>query len=202
MKSLFSFLVSFLLVTNLFAQDNTPPVALVHKIVGVASLDGKELKQGDILAHDGLLTTKDKSFIQLKIEKWNSSINLGSNSKMELNFANEKKYTLTDGYCRWKSLIRDAVTKNGKGKIYTKNVAMGVRGTDFLIKSFPLFGETEIVMFDGEVVMDNLDDKTNSVSVKKGQWGGLGGRYGKKINPPLDLPKEVLAGFEQMIEAP
>ncbi len=203
MKILSTFLIVFLFISNLFAQDNSPPTALVHKIIGSASLDGKELKMGDVLSQNGLLTTKDKSFIQLKIEKWNSSINLGSNSKMELNLASEKKYTLIDGYCRWKSLIREAVTKNtSKGKIYTKSVAMGVRGTDFLIKSFPLFGETEIVMFDGEVMMENLEDKENSVLVKKGQWGGLGGRYGKKINPPLDLPAEVLTSFEKLIEAP
>jgi len=208
MKTLSILFTIFITITNVFAQEtlpnNTPPVALVHKIIGSAFFDGKEIKMGDSLSKNGLITTSNKSFIQLKIVKWNTSINLGSNSKMELNFASEKKYTLMDGYCRWKSLIRDAVTKSGggKGKIYTKNVAMGVRGTDFLIKSFPIFGETEIVMFDGEVLMENIDDKENSVVVTKGQWGGLGGRFGKKINPPLDLPKEVLTSFEQLIEAP
>jgi hypothetical protein len=120
---------------------------------------------------------------------------------MILNFSDEKKYTLTEGSCRWKSEIRKAVQNQSKGKIYTSNVSMGIRGTDFLVKSFPLFGETEIIMFDGEVQMGNLTTPTNSVTVSKGQWGGLGGRYGQIINSPLNLPKEVLEEFSKTIEA-
>ncbi len=189
---------------SVYAQDPQalPPTALVHKIIGTATLDGVELKTGDLIEKPGVLETKEKSLIQIKIAKWNNSISIGPNSKMTLNFTNEKKYTLEQGTCRWKTALKDAVKEGSKGKIFTKNVAMGVRGTDFLIKSFPLFGETEIIMLDGEVQMDNLEDPTNSVIVKKGQWGGLGGRYGKKINPPLDLPKSVLDTFEKTIEAP
>ena len=179
-----------------------PPTALVHKIVGSATLDGVVLKTGDLIEKPGVLETKEKSLIQLKIAKWNNSISIGPNSKMTLNFTNEKKYTLDQGTCRWKTALKDAAKEAAKGKIYTKNVAMGVRGTDFLVKSFPLFGETEIIMLDGEVQMENLEDPANTVVVKKGQWGGLGGRYGKKINPPLDLPQSVLETFEKTIEAP
>lgn len=202
MKPFILVLCYLMLVTNLFAQTDTPPSALVHKVFGSVTFEGVELKTGDVISKEGLIVTNNKSFIQLKIEKWNSSISIGANSKMELNFKDEKKYTLTSGHCRWKSLIRDAVINNSKGKIFTKNASMGVRGTDFIIKSFPLFGETEIVMFEGEVTMENLENKENTVTLKKGQWGGLGGRFGKKINPPLDLPEAALNSFLTIIEAP
>lgn len=206
MNSLLSFLAIFILSFNLWAEGTdtkaVPPTAIVHNIRGTVLFEGKNLKTGDLIDRPGLLETKEKSLIQLKIAKWNNSISIGPLSKMMLNFSDEKKYTLEQGTCRWKTDVRNALQENAKGKIFTKNVAMGVRGTDFLVKSFPLFGETEIIMLDGEVLMENLEDPANSVLVKKGQWGGLGGRYGKKIAPPLDLPAEVIATFEKTIEAP
>ncbi len=204
MNWLLTALFSAFFTASTFAQDpaTLPPTALVHKVIGTATIDGVALKTGDLIEKPGVLETKEKSLIQIKIAKWNNSISIGPNSKMTLNFSNEKKYTLDQGTCRWKTALKDAIKDGGKGKIYTKNVAMGVRGTDFLVKSFPLFGETEIIMLDGEVQMENLEDPTNTVLVKKGQWGGLGGRYGKKINPPLDLPQAVLDTFEKTIEAP
>lgn len=200
MNLILSLIFASLFSLSVFAQDL--PTALVHKVVGQVTLDGSPVKTGDTISKPGLLETKEKSLIQLKIAKWGNSISIGPNSKMALNFNDEKKYTLEKGTCRWKTELREALQTQSKGKIYTKNVAMGVRGTDFIIKSFPLFGESEIVMFDGSVEMSNLEDPNNTVVVNKGQWGGLGGRYGKKINPPLDLPAEVLATFEKVIEAP
>ncbi|MBY0412799.1 MAG: FecR family protein [Bdellovibrionales bacterium] len=185
-----------------FAEDI--PSALVHKIVGSVTLDGVLLKQGDVIAKPGVVETKEKSLVQLKIAKWENSITIGANSKMTLNLNEEKKYTLDSGLCRWKSDVKEALKKkaNGAGKIFTRQVSMGVRGTDFLVTVNPVLGESEIIMFDGSVEMSNLEDTTNTVMVTKGQWGGLGGRFGKKIAAPLDLPPTLLATFEKIIEAP
>lgn len=195
------FLVMILSLAFLTAFGEERPVASIERIVGTVTFEGKPVKKGDVIDRPGVIETKEKSLVQFKVAKWNNVISIGPASKMTLNFSADKKYTLDDGVCRWKSAVgalKEA--QAGKGKIFTRNVAMGVRGTDFLVKVTPLFGESEIIMFDGEVKMDNLEDATNSVIIKKGQWGGLGGRYGKKINPPLDLPESVLTSAQAAVE--
>lgn len=174
----------------------TPPTGVVTKLRGEVLFAGVALKEGDTIDKVGKIETKNKSYLQIKIEKWKNHISIGPNSAMELNFSDEKKYTLEAGTCRWKSFG----ASDAKGKIFTKSVSMGVRGTDFHLKYSPILGETEIIMFDGEVMMENLNDKSNTALVKKGQWGGMGGRFGEKISPILDLPKEILTSAEKALE--
>lgn len=200
----------FFLFTALFSfmahaedwETATPPKTIVHKIIGQVLFDGKNLKVGDKIEKSGLLETREKSLVQFKVEAYNNIISVGPSSKMTFNPSSEKKYILDEGMCRWKTDIKNSLKEHAKGKVFTKTVSMGVRGTDFLIKSNPLFGEVEIIMLDGEVLMENLQDADNSVLVKKGQWGGMGGRYGKKIAPPIEIPATALADFEKLIEAP
>lgn len=173
-----------------------PPSGIVTKMRGVVMFDGAALKEGDLINKVGKIETKDKSYLQIKIEKWKNTISIGPNSVMNLNFSDEKKYTLDAGSCRWKSFGQS----ESKGKIYTNRVSMGVRGTDFFLKYGPMLGETEIIMFDGEVMMENLNDKTNTALIKKGQWGGIGGRFGDKISPILDLPPALLQTAEKSLE--
>lgn len=186
-------LLSLLLSFSLSAAE--VPSAVIQRLVGTVLFEGQPVKLGDVLDKPGTIETREKSLVQLKITKWDNQISIGPASKMILNFTDEKKYTLEEGLCRWRSALREAAGdwgSEGKGKIHTKNVSLGIRGTDFLLKRFSLFNETEIIMFDGEVQMENLEKPENKITVKKGQWGGLGGRYGKTINPPLDLPQSVL----------
>jgi hypothetical protein len=49
-------------------------------------------------------------------------------------------------------------------------------------------------------MMENLSDKTNTALIKKGQWGGIGGRFGQKIAPVLDLPQVLLESTEKSLE--
>ena len=173
-----------------------PPTGEVIRLQGKVLFQDKEIKQGDKIDRPGKIEVKDKSFIQIKIDKWKNVISIGGNSTMNLNFSDEKKYTLEEGKCRWKSFAES----ESKGKIFTKNVSMGVRGTDFLLTYNPQLAETEIVMFDGVVHFENVDDKENAYDVKKGQWGGLGGRFGKKINQPIDLPPSLVESFNKVVE--
>lgn len=174
----------------------TPPVAIVTKLRGEVLFEGQPVKEGDTIEKPGKIDTKEKSYIQLKVEKWGNTISIGANSHMTLNFSDDKKYTLDSGICRWKTFAQTLT----KGKIHTKNIAMGVRGTDFYLKANSLLGETEVIMFDGEVLMENAANNEDSIVVKKGQWGGLGGRFGEKIRGPFDLPKEVIDTTEKILE--
>jgi hypothetical protein len=172
------------------------PSGVVTKLKGTVYFEGKLVNEGDIINKMGKIETKDKSFLQIKIEKWKNTISIGPNSTMQLNFSDEKKYTLDEGACRWKSFGKS----ESKGKIFTKNSSMGVRGTDFLLKSNSLLNETEIIMFDGVVLMENSADKSNTAEIKKGQWGGIGGRFGNKISSIIDLPKEIIESNEASLE--
>jgi hypothetical protein len=196
MTKLLLALALFSFTTLSIAQTTTIPSGLVTKLKGTVLFEGVALKEGDTIDKKGLIETKDKSYLQIKIEKWKNHISIGPNSVMELNFNDDKKYTLDAGSCRWKSFAES----ESKGKIFTKRVSMGVRGTDFYLKYEPTLGETEVIMFDGEVMMENLNDTTNTALIKKGQWGGIGGRFGEKISPILELPKVVLDNSEKTLE--
>jgi hypothetical protein len=200
MKSLLRLYLLIMLPTQVFAQEPKPaptmPSGLVEKMRGTVLFNGSAIKEGDIINKVGKIETKEKSFLKIKIEKWKNVISIGPSSVMELNFNDEKKYTLDEGQCRWKSFA----PSDSKGKIFTKFVSMGVRGTDFIVKANPALSESEIVVLDGEVMMDNLADKANSELIKKGQWGGIGGRFGSKIQPPINLPESVLKEMDKSIE--
>lgn len=192
------FLVALALLgfTSILFAEDAPPSGVVIKLRGNVLFEGQPVKEGDTINKPGKIETKDKSFLQIKIDKWKNNISIGPNSIMQLNFNDEKKYTLEAGSCRWKSFAHS----DSKGKIFTKRVAMGVRGTDFFLKTNTLLGETEIIMFDGEVMMENLNDKDNTALVKKGQWGGIGGRFGEKISPILNLPQALIDSTEKILE--
>jgi hypothetical protein len=189
-------LVLFLSMTSLSFALDLPPSGLVVKLRGTVLFEGKAIKEGDLIEKVGKIETREKSFLQIKIDKWKNTISIGPDSSMQLNFSDAKKYTLEEGSCRWKSFAKS----DTKGKIFTKSVSMGVRGTDFLLKTNPLLGETEVIMFDGEVMMENLKDKDNTALIKKGQWGGIGGRFGEKIGPILNLPSEILVSADKQLE--
>jgi hypothetical protein len=198
-KIILILVLTILSSTLSFADTSSPPAlpsGVVTKLKGEVLFEGVLVKIGDIISKVGTIKTKDKSYLQIKIEKWQNNISIGPNSIMVLNFSDDKKYTLESGSCRWKSFAKS----ESKGKIFTKKVSMGVRGTDFYLKYSPLLGETELIMFDGEVLMENLEDKNNSALVKKGQWGGIGGRFGKNISPILDLPQSLLDYTAQSLE--
>ncbi len=178
-----------------FANDDLP-VAEIIKLTGTVSFNGKNVLQGDKIRERGIIETSNKSFLLLKIDKWKNTISIGANTKMKLDFNDEKKYTIEEGICRWKSLGKS----EAKGKIYSTQASFGVRGTDFIIIENKLLKETEIVMFDGKVIFENLSDNKNKFELLPGQWGGIGGRFGEKIRPPLDLNENILKQFKEKLE--
>ncbi len=192
------FLVLALLALSLntFAADG--PVAKVIKIKGKVTFDGKLLKLGDLITKKGVLKSEKRSFAQVSVEKWNNKITIGPKSEMEFDFDKDakKKYVFLDGRCRW----RTDSGKKGKGRLYTKLASMGVRGTDYIVVSKKSLGETEIIVLDGAVEFENLMNPTEKVLVNKGQWGGIGGRFGENIGKVIDLPKDVVESFDRQLK--
>jgi hypothetical protein len=188
--------VLFLLISvQTFA--NTGPVAEVVRVKGKVFFDGIILKLGDVIKTKGLLKSERRSFAQVAVSKWNNKITIGPNSEMEFDFTKDatKKYTFINGRCRW----RTDPGKKGKGRLYTKVASMGVRGTDYTVIANKTLGETEIVVLDGSVEFENLLGEGDKAIINKGQWGGIGGRFGDKIGKVLDLPKAALDTFNKQL---
>ncbi len=185
----------FFMTCSAFSADTKviPPSAQIAKVHGEVLFNGKAVKLNEVIDKKGMLETKDKSFVKLKIEKWKNTISLGPNSKMEIDLSNEKKYVFEDGTCRWSTYEK---TGESKGAVHTKYASMGVRGTDFTIKNTAILGETELYLFDGQVEFANANDVKDKVLVNKGQWVGIGGRFGEKVSKVIDIPKPLLKVLE------
>lgn len=188
---------SFFLCLNLWAL----PTATVKTLKGEVKFNGKVIKKSDVIKENGLIKTDPRSFVKIEITDWGTAIVIGPNSSMKLDLSApdvEKKYEFLSGICRWKSLVTKSSEK--KGKIFTKEVSVGVRGTDFLLTRNQHLNESEIIVFDGLVLFQNLADMKDSAEIKKGQWGGVGGRYGEKIGKIIDLPPSALRHYTRFLE--
>jgi hypothetical protein len=150
-----SLLVCLSATFSLYASDSKTdlPKAQIEKLKGEVFFENKLVKEGDVIDHNGRLETKEKSFVKLTVDHWKTQITIGPSASMNINLNEIKKYTLENGLCRWKSFEES----KSKGKIFTKQASMGVRGTDFTLKSTAILGETEVIMFDGEVLFESED---------------------------------------------
>lgn len=192
----------FLLLSLLYCSSvySSLPTAKVIKIRGNVYYNNKRIKLGDQLDSMGKLETKKSSYVKLEIKKWGNQIAIGANSIMKLNFSKQTKqnYHFIQGLCRWISIKTKSKVKT-KGRISTPTASVGVRGTDFLLIATDILKETEIIVFHGKVIFTNPKNKKDSKFLTKGQWGGLGGRFGSKIGKILNLPKPVLTHFNKTI---
>lgn len=84
-----------------------------------------------------------------------------------------------------------------KFRVQSNTAVVGVRGTDFFFNQQPLLGEAEIVVFTGKIEFTSASDPTDTKTIEKGYWGGVGGRFGKKIGELIKLTPEVLKHFDK-----
>lgn len=185
--------------------------AKIKRLKGKVLQDGKAITSKSILKDKSVIQTKDKSFLIFNIPGWGAKIVLGPNSSMKLDFSKKKfvdQVRFTEGICRWvtsgkmmkmdKHKNHDHKKKGAMG-LRTKAAVMGVRGTDFLVVNNSLLGETEIVMFDGNVEFQSATDKADQKVLGPNQWGGIGGRFGSKIGDVLTLPKNIIEAFKSKL---
>lgn len=195
MKHFFMMLI-FWLGANAWAL----PTGKIILLRGSGEYNGEKISVGSTIEGSGELRTNSKSVLKMYIEDWGTNIILGpeANMKVDLTTSEVKvKYQFLKGLCRWKGQEKKAGEKIGKGNLFTKTASFGVRGTDYLVITNPLLDESEIIVFEGKVLFENLADKEDQKLVGKGQWGGLGGRFGHTIGAILDLPKNVIDSFNK-----
>ena len=175
------------------------PHAKVILVKGDVTYDGVKLTKNKMIDANGILNVGEKSVVRIKVDAYNSVMTFGPKSEMKVAFKKDEyeksPYTLVSGGVRW---VTQGKAKY-KGGIQTKSTVMGIRGTDFLALTNPTLGESEIVCFDGKVLFENKEQSYNKHVVSKGQWGGIGGRYGKSIAKPLDLPMSVVEQMKKVV---
>lgn len=184
------------------AEKTEAPSAKIEKLVGKADFQGKPLKQGQVLKTNGHLKTGEKSVLKISVGAWKSELVLGANSQMDLDITSPpnkdpKRYQLRDGICRWVSGMKSDKMKGSH--VFTKSAAMGIRGTDFWIKHSEATSESEIIVFDGQVLFQSQLEKSE-ILLHKGQWGGVGGKYGKSVSKPVDVPEEKMKEIRKEFE--
>lgn len=190
-----------LLTTGIVTADAPEaPSAKVEKVVGTVIFNGKEVHEGESLSVNGTLETKKRSLLRLRMDLWNSTIVVGPDTKMALDLTSSKevkpqRYQLKEGFCRWISSMKSDQMKGSH--VYTKSAALGIRGTDFEILNREATGETEVIVFEGEVLLKSSRAESEAL-LKKGQWGGVGGKFGATVAKPKDLaPVELKAAKER-----
>lgn len=192
MTKLMALLMVFLFPLSLWAQSGAKVVILK----GSATFAGKPISQTSIMNGNGEITVAEKSYLKILLLESNTQIVLAANTVSKINFsakAEAQELNLSKGIARW-------ITGDKKGLgIKTPNAVMGVRGTDFFTSFNPLLGETEIICFDGKIQMTNIEDTDDSKEISKNQWGGIGGRFGKKLSEVLDLTPVLIQSFDSAI---
>jgi hypothetical protein len=156
---------SILLFLTSFQLWAGPKAALVKVVRGSVQsvMAGKSvgLKVDDWLEEGATVKTAEKSFVKL-IFLDKSSMNLGPSSEMKIESYSNKEAGVIEVV---KGKVRSQVTKDylqmepNKSKLFlkTSNAVMGVRGTDFMVTTNGK--NTATVLFEGEVVMNSLDNR-------------------------------------------
>lgn len=192
---------AILLISALFFSFPTwaKITAKVKSIKGQVLYNGKPLGKTSVVDENGVIEVKPKSYVQLFVPKYNSTMSLGAGAKLQLKFKKKKEaspFVLLDGLLRWTT--RGKAKK--KGIVKTKLASFGVRGTDFLVVVSELLGETEIYCFDGRVVMANRKKRKDRIEVTVNDWGGIGGRFGKGVGEAVPMTDEQITHVKSLLK--
>jgi len=193
-----SFAMALLLGSLNYSSAEGADFAQITKLQGEVFFEGKSVQQGQALAAPGVITSGVNSSAHVKILANGTEVRLTPGTRMKLDADSGE---LLQGSARWKVLSRKSLPA-GKHRfiVRTGSAVMGVRGTDFMGVFNALLGESEIVVFEGEVAFESAKDSNDAKVVRKGQWGGIGGRFRQKIGDLIDLPPHVIEAFKVMTE--
>lgn len=173
--------------------------ASVVKFKGDVLYNGKQISSSTVFEENGEIEVKDKSYLKLKIEKYNSVMAVSANSKVRLSYPKNKErspFVILNGLLRWTTQGKS----EKKGFIRSKVAAMAVRGTDFLVVVSELLGETEIYCFDGKVIFANRKNTKDQVTVKLNDWGGIGGRFGEGVGEAIPMTDKQIKHVKGLLE--
>jgi hypothetical protein len=180
------------LFSNL-AQADGPAVAKILVAKNPVQLDSRTLHAGDEIKTEGTLKTSGASGAKLELLPSHTILEIAPGSEVAL----KAEPVLISGMVRAK-VVKNPAAKKPIFFIRGRAATAGVRGTDFLLISNFVWGESEIVVFDGQVEFGSNTEPTDKKLVTPGHWGGLGGRFGKKIADLIQLPDTAIKYFNEV----
>ncbi len=135
---------------------------------------------------------------KFEVQKTHTLIEVAPHSEVKvLTSERPEAIELLSGMAR--AHVQKAIANTSKEKVKftlkSKSATMGVRGTDFLGIVTPILGESEIIVFEGNVDFTSVTDTTDKKNVPAGHWGGIGGRFGARTHDLIALPQPTLDYF-------
>jgi hypothetical protein len=194
-----SIMYIFLLQFLLSVVVNAGPVADVEKVHGSVYSESQQVVKGIAINEESKIELKDSAVVFLKLKQSQARIRVaGPGAVFIKHEKNEDSVNIIQGVIRSLTNNRTTHKKDAQDPyiIKTPTAVVGVRGTDFTVSYQPLLSEVEVIVFDGTIELVSLSNSKDSKSITKGHWGGLGGRFGKKISDLMVLPQSVLDYFD------
>jgi len=172
---------------------------------------GKKVSENDVITTIGALKSGTEGGAKVRLTGNEVVVELAANS--EINLVIPPSGDPSDSIELVKGKVRVRVPKakpaekgektdenGGRPRFLLRHrkVTMGVRGTDFFASANDDLGETELVVFDGQVEFANEKSTKETEMVKPGYWSAIGGRFGEKIRAPLKLSTAGIAYFDKL----
>jgi hypothetical protein len=198
---------SWLFLTALPTFSNIPlahaedePFARI-KAIGSVTLDGNTIREEDVAKDGAEIKTEKDSYANIELRSSKSHLTVNPNSTLILRRPKkngEEAQLLKEGTVRAK--VQHRSERNFK--MQTPIAVFGVRGTEFIATSNPLFNEAEVIVLQGSIEVTSSRDHMDSKLIQAGEWSGIGGRYGKKVADPLKLSDTALKTLDKQSSAP
>jgi hypothetical protein len=170
MKFIITIFLSLSFVIWAQSDRNVAKVSMLRGQAFIKSTDGKTkpIKLDDWLSEGDIIQTKEKSFAKL-IFTDKSTMNVGPNSEVNVNkFGGGQVGLVSVIQGQIRSQVTKDVLKQSEDKskliIKTKSAAMGIRGTDFLVTYSPETDRTNLVTFEGNVAMAQINQDESAIN--------------------------------------
>jgi hypothetical protein len=146
----------------------------------------------------GNTLTTDATGVKFEDEKTHTQIEVAPHSVLKVEPGKIEAVELVSGMARARVAKATSSAHPVKFLLHSQAATMGVRGTDFLAIANPVLGESEIIVFEGNVDFTSTTDAKDEKHIPAGHWGGIGGRFGAKTHDLIALPKSALDYFNKV----
>ena len=174
------------------------PTGKITDVKGEVKFSKRILKEGDILAEDGILSAGKDSFVKIHVDFWKGYLLLMDSSSLSIKFwqkGEKREYNLERGQCRW----IDGKEKEAKvivGRhINTSNAVVKILRGNVIVSYNDILKETQLLVLSGQAVFQSRKDPNDRIVLKKGLWGGIGGRFRDIIGETVVLSSSVQKQF-------
>ncbi len=205
LRTIFFILIIFCInISFVKAKGVAKAIVSRGEVLVFSGSESKHLNKGDWVNEGDVIETAKSSFSRLLFKDKNV-LNVGPKSKMKIiSYENKKKGLVNLIHGQIRAKVKKINTDQPKGKIKfivkTRVAALGVRGTDFQATFNPSNNISNLITFDGEVLMKSIDggdlkfdnltkelSQEGVVKVLKGNFSTVNQKLAKNATVPTKL---------------